>query len=498
MDHLAAMDDEFDALLDASSLGAPHVVAETGAIPATARRRMAQAARRRHSSREDAALPDDTSCPRQFGELRPGTCPEARAHSAQTPQDEPPAPGLPPHPERQNVISMTTGAGKSVIFAALWVWHHSEGFGIGRDNRRELHAQRSWSEPPTGSMTRAAVWLLPRPPRERTARVCPPRVYAPGSGLLAMPGRWQTPRLPQWLTPTCHLIIDELRLAAFARAGYEQGPHLLSPYTGTHTAPKLHASGWAGPGQHRQRPQDLRQLIQPSVQPAETVFRAVPTGLLISTTQHSSLHIARFADFAYTAVNSGLLLPNAASAPRLCHPFEENGRTRRDLRRRAQAGRARLWETTVHGVRVLHAELPMSFHSDEHESLALTSSLHTRLTYRVSDPYAVEVRFRADTRDETVWTFARDLLRNGLERSSGLGDVIVWPGTGAGSEGHVYIRLTSPEGTALLSAADTDLRAFTEAADSLVAYGTEYSYLAPALDALETTIGELARPGGRE
>ncbi|WP_443065138.1 SsgA family sporulation/cell division regulator [Streptomyces sp. NBC_00576] len=67
----------------------------------------------------------------------------------------------------------------------------------------------------------------------------------------------------------------------------------------------------------------------------------------------------------------------------------------------------------------------MLFHLKERESLALTSSLHTRLTYRVSDPYAVEARFRAEDQGETVWIFARDLLRDGLERANGLGDVTV-------------------------------------------------------------------------
>ncbi|MEU9397622.1 SsgA family sporulation/cell division regulator [Streptomyces sp. NPDC048324] len=119
----------------------------------------------------------------------------------------------------------------------------------------------------------------------------------------------------------------------------------------------------------------------------------------------------------------------------------------------------------------------------------------TRLTYRVSDPYAVEARFQVDDRDETVWVFARDLLRNGLEKRSGLGDVVVWPGPGTPEQRRVFIRISSPEGSALLSAASSDLKAFLGAANGLVAYGTEHSHLLPALNALETAIGELARPG---
>ncbi|MFE1391138.1 SsgA family sporulation/cell division regulator [Streptomyces albogriseolus] len=86
-------------------------------------------------------------------------------------------------------------------------------------------------------------------------------------------------------------------------------------------------------------------------------------------------------------------------------------------------------------------------------------------------------------------------MRNGLERRSGLGDVVVWPGHGAQGERRVFMRISSLEGSALLSAADSDLRIFLGAASSLVAYGAEHPHLVPALNALETAIGELARPG---
>ncbi|MGW1364708.1 SsgA family sporulation/cell division regulator [Streptomyces chartreusis] len=77
----------------------------------------------------------------------------------------------------------------------------------------------------------------------------------------------------------------------------------------------------------------------------------------------------------------------------------------------------------------------------------------------------------------------------------GHGDVSVSPSTGAQGEPRVFVRLSSPEGSALLSAADADLRAFLDAASTLVSYGAEHPYLVPALNALEATIGELARPG---
>ncbi|MEV0695869.1 SsgA family sporulation/cell division regulator [Streptomyces sp. NPDC050388] len=498
MDHLAVTDDEFDALLDASSLGAPHVVAETGVIPSTARIRMAQAARDQQRLLGDTVQPDDTSVPQPVNELLPDNCPEAPG-GAQAPQYECTVPGLPLRQESRIFLYTATGAGKSVISTALFAWLHKNSFGIGRDHRRVPHAQRLWSEPWLRDI-RAVPWLLLSPPYAGGDRGGPSRLNVLGNTWLAMPnglllfGR----PVPMRRFTFEYLKLEYLETTAFAMHGHEQALPLFSPHTSTCTALKPYALDWAGSGQHKPQLQDLQQLVQLSAHLIETTSYAAHTELLVCAMRPAALHITRFADFAYTAVSSGLLLPKAACTPRHRRPVDRSDRAGRDLRQRALPGRARLWRTTAHGVREVHSELPMSFHSDERESLALTSSLHTRLTYRVSDPYAVEVRFGADTRDETVWTFARDLLRSGLERSSGLGDVIVWPDTGTGSERRIYIRLTSPEGTALLSAADADLRAFTEAAGGLVAYGTEHLYLAPALNSLERTIGELARPGGRD
>jgi hypothetical protein len=270
---------------------------------------------------------------------------------------------------------------------------------------------------------------------------------------------------------------------------------LLVPDIQMHTSPALHTLGWAWAGRKQQRLRNLRQVIEPWVHPAQPLFSATPAGLLVRPAPVARLHIARFTTCAYKAVGGGLLVPKTAGAPQHRHCARDSSRTGRDRRQLAGAGRMMLRQTLVDGVHELSAELPMLFHLEERESLALTSSLHTRLTYRVSDPYAVEARFRADDQGETVWIFARDLLRDGLERRNGLGDVTVWPGAGKRGRPRVFVRLSSPEGSALLSAAYADVRAFLEAGSNLVAYGAEHSHLLPALNALETTIGELARPG---
>ncbi|MGW2651708.1 SsgA family sporulation/cell division regulator [Streptomyces sp. NPDC001393] len=496
MDHLAVTDDEFDALLDASSLGAPHVVAETGVIPSTARIRMAQA-RGQQRFLGDTVQPDDISVPQPVDELLPDNFAEAPDGGAQAPQYECTVPGLTPRQESRIFLYTATGAGKSVISTALFAWLYKNSFG--RDHRRVPPAQRLWSEPRLRDI-RTVPWLLLSPPYAGGDRGGPPRLNVLGNTWPAMPNDlllfWRPAPTRRFTFE--YLKLEYLKTTAFAMHRHEQELPLFSPHISTCTALKPHALDWLGSGQHKPQLQDLQQLVQPSAHLIETTPYAAHTELLVCTMRPAALHITRFADFAYTAVSSGLLLPKAACTPRHRRPVDRSDGAGRNLRQQALPCRARLWKTTAHGVREVHSELPMSFHSDERESLALTPSLHTRLTYRVSDPYAVEVRFGADTRDETVWTFARDLLRSGLERNSGLGDVIVWPDTGTGSERRIYIRLTSPEGTALLSAADADLRAFTEAAGGLVAYGTEHSYLAPALNALERTIGELARPGGRD
>lgn len=481
MDHLAATDDEFDALLGASSLGAPHVVAETGDIPTTARRRMTQAVRQQQRS---LGMPNGTPCSQPDDEA--DNCPEVSTDAERTAQEDQPI----LHRRPLTVLHGTNGSGKSVISYAAFVWLHSAYSDTGRGSRREPPTQRSWNEPPTTSLIRA---LWPSGTPDESPREVTPRHSIPYGVPATLPG-WRHPSLlVDMAAPAIRSTCGEAQVAPSFTLTYAQTGQLLSPEIGT--TPTLYAAGWAGPGWHKQRLRNLRHLIEPWVQPEESLFSVTPTGLFVCAMPSPLLHIANFTDFAYTAVGSGLLLPKTEGEPRPRHPVQESSKDGRDLRQPTRAGRTNLCRAVVDGAHELSAELPMSFHFDERKSLALTSSLRTRLTYRVSDPYAVEARFRADGQGETVWTFARDLLRNGLERSSGLGDVIVWPDTGARGERRVFVRLCSPEGTALLSAADADLRAFLDAASSLVAYGAEHSYLVPALNALETMMGELARPG---
>lgn len=76
------------------------------------------------------------------------------------------------------------------------------------------------------------------------------------------------------------------------------------------------------------------------------------------------------------------------------------------------------------------------------------------LRYDPTDPYAVHVGFHTgpspDSPDDEVveWTFARQLLTDGVSRDVGDGDVQVWPSQTAGRP-VVCLALSSPSGRAL-------------------------------------------------
>lgn len=74
------------------------------------------------------------------------------------------------------------------------------------------------------------------------------------------------------------------------------------------------------------------------------------------------------------------------------------------------------------------------------------------MRYDVSDPYAVTVAFYTGpvdaSGDVVEWTFARQLLTDGVSAPVGEGDVQVWPSSSAGAP-VVCLALSSPSGKAL-------------------------------------------------
>jgi len=92
-------------------------------------------------------------------------------------------------------------------------------------------------------------------------------------------------------------------------------------------------------------------------------------------------------------------------------------------------------------------ELQMRLVMPAAESLPVRAGL----LYDAADPYAVQVAFHTGTgaqADVVDWTFARQLLTDGVTAPVGQGDVQVWPSTSAGSP-VICLSLSSPSGKAL-------------------------------------------------
>ena len=95
-----------------------------------------------------------------------------------------------------------------------------------------------------------------------------------------------------------------------------------------------------------------------------------------------------------------------------------------------------------------------------------------RLSYRSDDPFAVHVAFHINSECPVHWTFARELLVEGVFRPCGHGDVRVWP---TKSEGRsvVLMALSSPGGDALLEVPAAQVSAWLERTLRAVPPGTE-------------------------
>ncbi|MFE0463370.1 SsgA family sporulation/cell division regulator [Kitasatospora sp. NPDC058965] len=113
----------------------------------------------------------------------------------------------------------------------------------------------------------------------------------------------------------------------------------------------------------------------------------------------------------------------------------------------------------------------------------VSTGLPAALRYRAEDPLAVRMAFPAaysldeptglDGGTEVVWTFARQLLAEGLEVPAGIGDVHVRPARGP----HTAVELRAAEGVALLAFETAELRRFLRACFRLVPEDHEHLYL---------------------
>ncbi len=110
------------------------------------------------------------------------------------------------------------------------------------------------------------------------------------------------------------------------------------------------------------------------------------------------------------------------------------------------------------------------------------SSLPVRagLSYDAADPYAVTVAFHTGVNgsgDVVQWTFARQLLTDGVTSPVGQGDVQVWPSTAETEPSVVCLSLSSPSGKALFEIPVSELVEFLTMTYAAVPTGSESEHV---------------------
>jgi len=102
------------------------------------------------------------------------------------------------------------------------------------------------------------------------------------------------------------------------------------------------------------------------------------------------------------------------------------------------------------------------------------------MRYDVADPYAVQVAFYtgpSDGNGDVVeWTFARQLLTDGVSAPVGEGDVQVWPSSSSGQP-VVCLALSSPSGKALFEIPLSELVDFLSRTYAAVPTGGESAHV---------------------
>lgn len=113
--------------------------------------------------------------------------------------------------------------------------------------------------------------------------------------------------------------------------------------------------------------------------------------------------------------------------------------------------------------------------ADQHQFVTLNGCaipVFSRWTYTAREPYLVKLAFRTEHARWIDWVFARDLLVEGLERPTGLGDVRVRPDLAIEHE-LMVIELESPDGFAIVEMRREDMARFVETTCQMVPLGAE-------------------------
>ncbi|SCK20526.1 SsgA family sporulation/cell division regulator [Streptomyces sp. WMMB 322] len=115
--------------------------------------------------------------------------------------------------------------------------------------------------------------------------------------------------------------------------------------------------------------------------------------------------------------------------------------------------------------------------------------VQARLTYLAEDPYAAHIAFHVGAGAPVTWTFARELLVEGVFRPCGEGDVRVWPAKVQGRD-VICVALSSPDGDALLETPSGAVSDWLERTLRAVPAGSESEVLG-----VDAGLAELLRAG---
>lgn len=571
MDNLAATeDDDFDALLNASSLGAPHVLAETAPIPADVRRRLTQAAARPARHDAEPAAQSENDCPPQGQHLNMSVQLDLfrldMEHSLSLDDLRRRADDLRRKLMEAHIVVLAgpAGTGKSSSAACLlqafdsherverpapvyflvqptrrvhrpfpeavplmWQLWGSSGTRVDGGWRKnpmlDWHAGLTSAEFDAGmAPTPHRQWPLyvlddlsishapPPQSQVRPAQMTELLAYWATAAHCAVPSAQlgQEPlTVRTWLLDRCGHDARNYRVVPPATL-WEQQPNWTEPWSWPACVPRStpaltpwRACALPSPSAlHAFRARQLTPLPPHAFMLLDHGCRFVPLPAACAVDTADSVPPGGYSHtrWCWTTV------PNVRAMPALpalalvnCHAQGDSWPAPQRSKAAAPVRHAlRIHAERTEDGAIAHATLLMTMHQKEDGRKV---QVPVRLTYRSADPYAVEAVFhpgRPD--DEVVWNFARDLLIEGLEHRAGEGDVTVWSPPGRWQEDQercTLIQLSSPEGTALLSASRVELKQYLDKTLSLVAAGTEHQRLGGALDRLESELGELTCPG---
>ncbi|MFD8779221.1 SsgA family sporulation/cell division regulator [Streptomyces sp. NPDC059916] len=524
MDNADVTEDEFDALLSTSSLGAPHVLAETELIPAEIGHRLAQAAAA-HPQPQDYDAPEQKAVHPAQAKRAMLVSVDIEAYAAERPaghaESEAPTRGI---------VWAAVGSGKTAAFATL-IAHLAQTRQAFCVSQEELASSRVRRQ----DLMRVLLAMgfgahVPRSidavlatcrrveQRRRAAENAARRVNCLVRDTRLDPAhRTGESQVPSWSGRPLHTArMTELLASAREPAG-SASRHLAIHVAvrasaawawAQRTADELHAApqpvlfGNAGSGAQLPTSAQLHQYMGQMTQQTRPFGMPPIAGPATSVRPHLTcpawpqrLLIASHLPVLWAPACTRLPFASGV-APSWQTPDESA-----DVPQRLPNGSTHhrdvptsVWSEDAEKGPALHTRLQMTLHDEEGDA---GEPAPAQLTYRLSDPYAVEATFHPDGDEAVVWAFARDLLTEGLDHSAGEGDVIVWTvvASDPDQEQRTYIRLNSPGGTALLSAPHRHLKRYLERTQHLCTPGMEHLHVGAALDTLEGELGELTCRG---